>query len=79
MSSENHADSGYQTTRGDLVARSIMGGMVGLFGAVTVISALHFGYPHELTHEAAILTVMAVFAALVVRVAPRFLDVVITR
>ncbi len=49
----------------------IMGGMVALFGAVTVASGFHFGYPHQLTYEAALLTVMAVFGTILVHAAPK--------
>jgi len=65
--SEEYADTVQQATKGELVARGIMGGIVGLSGVVTVFSVLTIGYPHPITNEAALLTVMAVFAAVLVR------------
>jgi len=50
---------------------AIMGGMVALFGTVTVASGLYLGYPHQLTYEAALLTVMAVFGTMLVHAAPK--------
>lgn len=65
--------SGAQQITGDVppAVDAIMGGMVALFGALTIGSVYYFGFPHQLTYEAALLTVMAVFGTMLVHAAPK--------
>jgi len=69
--SDTQQTGAQQPTKGDLVARGIMGAVIGLSGLATVLSVVYFGFPHPTTNEAALLTVLAVIAALEVRLVQR--------